>query len=50
MAIMQSAQLQGTFHGAGGDEEWLLKVISGANKVTPHGVSSMDYYGEIFVK
>ena len=50
MAIGQSGLLQGTFHGTGGDEEWLFKLISGVNKATPGEISSMDYYGEIFVK
>ena len=51
MMIGQSGQLQGTFHGAGGDEKWLIKLISGVSTVTPGAAtSSMDYFGEIFIK
>ena len=51
MMIGQSGQLQGTFHGAGGDEKWLIKLISGVSKVTPGAATnSMDYFGEIFIK
>ncbi|MBN2318760.1 MAG: hypothetical protein JXR49_06775 [Acidobacteria bacterium] len=48
MLINQSGQLQGTLHNENGDEEWLIKIISGVAEIgTDDG---MDYFGEVFIK
>jgi hypothetical protein len=49
MLIGQNSQLQGTFHGADGDEEWLIKTISVVAQ-TGADDDGADYFGEITVK
>ena len=49
MTIGRQGEIQGTFHGPDGDEEWLIKLISSVAETGTFD-DGMDFFGEIFVK